>query len=590
MASLRPITPEPCAGIVTERRQMQNEFAGLREWQKQAIENWLGSDGPWLGCATPGAGKTRFASRVIRIRKESGRRRFAIIACPTESLKEQWARSAHESDGLKLTTSLRSGEPFPQAYDGACVTYAQLPTIASTIRTWVRHHGVENLFVPDEIHHCSEFLSWGDGVTQVGECSDRVMCLSGTPFRSDGSPIPFVTYDAEGFAVPQFTYSYAQAIADGVCRRVMFRLRNATIRRKWSSDSDAEECSWSSCDEDVGSWLQSGLVHDGEAVRDIITDCSMELQKMIDAGDKLAACGIHCMSSGRNDLDDKYVNKVAKVVRHITGFHPTVIHHGIQGVSEEIRRFRNSRSLSDRFIVSIRQFGEGVDIPRCRVGGYLSNICSEMYLRQVVGRYVRNEGRLGSQQYAVMVMPEVPVFNKFAAEVENEVRVGLDMAERVSREKCSEPKETSECPTVQTVSVTGQGGSVVMSGDAFTLEDESLRKAEAISPEFPEYAVGDLARIIHKSSSAGLTVTATEDPMHIRCRNLRKRCQQVACSIAQHNPEEFESVGHVTGEVNKRQSVPYGVKNAADWIEKRRGVEGLEQRLAILESMKEARI
>lgn len=569
---------------------MQNEFAGLRDWQKQALENWLASDGPWLGCATPGAGKTRFASRVIRVRKDAGRRPFAIIACPTDSLKEQWAHSAHESDGLNLTTTLRSGEGFPMAYDGACVTYAQLPTIARTIQTWVRHHGVQLLTVLDEIHHCSESAAWGDGAMQVGDYSDRVMALSGTPFRSDGSPIPFVTYDAAGFVVPQFRYSYAQAIAEGVCRRVMFRLRDATVRRKWSSDTDAEECVWSSCTEDVGSWLQSGLVHDGEAVRDIVNDCWIELRKMIDAGDSLAACGIHCMSSGRNDIDDKFVNKVAKVVRHITGMHPTVVHHGIQGAPELIRRFRSSRSPSDRFIVSIRQFGEGVDIPRCRVGGYLSNISSEMYLRQVVGRYVRNESRLGAPQYAVMVMPDVPVFKTFASEVEKEAMVGLEMAERSRREASADPKEPSESPTVQTVSVTGQGGSVVMSGDAFSLDDDSVRKAESISAEFPAYPVGDLARIIHKSASASASAAACppELPMHVQCKELRSRCSSIAFRIAKDNPDDFANVAHVLGEVNKRQGVPYGVKNGQKWIEMRRGVEGLRQRLAILQAMMEA--
>lgn len=568
---------------------MQNAFAGLREWQELALENWLASDGPWLCCATPGAGKTRFASRVIRIRKDDHRKPFAIVVCPTDSLKDQWAHSAHRSDGLNLTTSIRSGEGFPSAYDGACVTYAQLPTIASTVQTWVRHHGVTLLTILDEIHHCAESAVWGDGATRVGDCSDRVMALSGTPFRSDGAPIPFVTYDGGGFAAPQYAYTYAQAIAEGVCRRVQFRLRDAVVRRKWSSEMDAEECQWSSCTEDVGSWLQSGLVHDGEAVREIVNDCWLELQKMIEAGDQLAACGIHCMSSGRNDLDDKYVNKIGKVVRQITGMTPTIVHHGVQGASDEIRRFRESRSPADRFLVSIRQFGEGVDIPRCRVGGYLSNISSEMYLRQVVGRYVRNEDRLNGQpQYAVMVMPEVPVFRQFASCVEEEARVGLELGERSRRESEREAAPTDDRPTVQTVSVTGNGGSIVMSGDAFSMDDESVRRAESISAEFPAYPVGDLARIISRSASAGVVSAVAEPPMHVQCAELRKKCNSIAFRIAKDNPDEFANVGHVHGEVNKRQGVPYGVENGQNWIEKRRGVEGLQQRLAILRAMMEA--
>jgi hypothetical protein len=414
-----------------------------------------------------------------------------------------------------------------------------------------------------------------------------VLALSGTPFRSDGNPIPFVTYDDLGFAVPQYAYTYSQAIADGVCRRVMFRLRDARVVRKWSTDSAAEECLWSKCGEDYGSWLQSGLVPDGDAVRDIITDCWSELTQMIEAGDRLAACGIHCKSSGHNDSDDKYVNKIAKVVRQITGHNPLVIHHGVPGVSEAIRRFRESRDPSDRFIVSIKQFGEGVDIPRCRVGGYLSNISSEMYLRQVVGRYVRYERGKGSSQYAVMVMPDVPAFRLFASQVEQEAKVGIQQAEERRRTDDSADRDNEDRPMVQTVSVVGEGGSLVMSGDLFSLEDDSVRRAEAIAAEFPAYPVGDLARIISRSSVADTACAVAEPPMNVRCKQLRSQCNSLAFSVAKACPDDFPSVKDVHAEVNRRQSVPRGVENGQKWIEHNRGADGLDQRLEILRNMKE---
>ena len=48
----------------------------------------------------------------------------------------------------------------------------------------------------------------------------------GTPFRSDDSAIPFVTYapDGDGLMRSQadHTYGYAEALADGVVRPVVF--------------------------------------------------------------------------------------------------------------------------------------------------------------------------------------------------------------------------------------------------------------------------------------------------------------------------------------------------------------------------------
>lgn len=565
---------------------MFSEFDGLRDWQIDALERYLATDGPFLGCACPGSGKTRFASRVIAIHKRSNRRPFAVVACPTDAIKDQWASSAHSSDGLNLTTRISAGDAAPAAYDGAAVTYAQLPGLASTVKTWAKN-GCNVLLVPDEIHHCSENASWGHGVAEVGGVASRVLALSGTPFRSDGNPIPFVTYDNLGFAVPQYAYTYSQAIADRVCRRVMFRLRDARVVRKWSTDSAAEECLWSKCGEDYGSWLQSGLVPDGDAVREIITDCWSELTQMIEAGDRLAACGIHCKSSGHNDVDDKYVNKIAKVVRQITGHNPLVIHHGVPGVSESIKRFRESRDPSDRFIVSIKQFGEGVDIPRCRVGGYLSNISSEMYLRQVVGRYVRYERGKGSSQYAVMVMPDVPAFRLFASQVEKEAKVGIQQAEERRRADDSANHDNEDRPMVQTVSVVGEGGSLVMSGDLFSLEDDTVRRAEAIAAEFPAYPVGDLARIISRSSVADTACAVAEPPMNVRCKQLRSQCNSLAFSVAKACPDDFPSVKDVHAEVNRRQNVPRGVENGQKWIEHNRGADGLNQRLEILRNMKE---
>lgn len=587
VASLRFTTPALCAGHVIGERQMFNAFDGLRDWQKGAVERYLATDGPFLGCACPGSGKTRFGSRIISIHNKSARKTFAVVACPTDAVKEQWTSSAHVSDGLNLTTRLAAGDAVPASYDGAAVTYAQLPGLVDTARSWARN-GWDLLLIPDEIHHCAESAAWGESVKAIGDVASRVLALSGTPFRSDGAPIPFVVYDEHGFTVPQYAYTYAEAIADGVCRRVMFRLRDARVVRKWSSASASEECLWSECREDYGSWLQSGLVPDGDAVRDIISDCWSELTQMIEAGDSLAACGIHCKSSGQSDVDDKYVNKIAKVVRQITGHRPLVIHHGVPGVSEAIARFRNSRDPGDRFIVSIKQFGEGVDIPRCRVGGYLSNISSEMYLRQVIGRYVRYEQGKGSSQYAVMVMPDVPPFRLFASQVEQEVRVGLQQASERKPGNNRDQKDIENRPVVQTVSVVGEGGSLVMSGDFFDLQDESVRKAEAMASEFPAYPVGDLARIISRSATAGPACAVAEPPMNVRCVQCRRQCNSLVYSIFKASPETFKNPGEVHTAVNRQQNVPYGVVNGQKWIENNRGIDGLMQRLGILRKMREA--
>ena len=46
----------------------------------------------------------------------------------------------------------------------------------------------------DEIHHAGDALSWGEGVREAFDPATRRLSLTGTPFRSDINPIPFVTY------------------------------------------------------------------------------------------------------------------------------------------------------------------------------------------------------------------------------------------------------------------------------------------------------------------------------------------------------------------------------------------------------------
>src|SRR5690606_41364404 len=56
--------------------------------------------------------------------------------------------------------------------------------------------------------------------------STRRLLLTGTPFRSDDNPIPFVTYEPDGAGLLRSRadswYGYAEALADGVVRPVIF--------------------------------------------------------------------------------------------------------------------------------------------------------------------------------------------------------------------------------------------------------------------------------------------------------------------------------------------------------------------------------
>src|SRR5438270_76728 len=60
------------------------------------------------------------------------------------------------------------------------------------------------------------------------------LLLSGTPFRSDNTAIPWVAYDADGVSTADYTYSYTQALMDRVCRPVTFCTYDGDM--EWMSD------------------------------------------------------------------------------------------------------------------------------------------------------------------------------------------------------------------------------------------------------------------------------------------------------------------------------------------------------------------
>src|SRR5262245_28540322 len=98
------------------------------------------------------------------------------------------------------------------------------------------------LVILDEIHHAGDSRSWGDGVKLAFEPAARRLMLTGTPFRSDDNPIPFVEYErgSDGLARSRgdTVYGYAEALRDGVVRPVIFLAYSGETRWRTSAGDE----------------------------------------------------------------------------------------------------------------------------------------------------------------------------------------------------------------------------------------------------------------------------------------------------------------------------------------------------------------
>ena len=218
----------------------------LRAWQQEALSAYLARSGPaardFLAVATPGAGKTTFALRVASELLERRLVEAVTVVAPTEHLKHQWADAASRV-GISLDPQFRNAHgAVGSDYTGVAVTYAQVAAhpVLHRRRTEVR----PTLVILDEVHHGGDALSWGDAVREAFDPATRRLALTGTPFRSDTSAIPFVTYavgpDGVRRSAADYSYGYGRALADGVVRPVIFLSYSGQMR--WRTRAGDEVC------------------------------------------------------------------------------------------------------------------------------------------------------------------------------------------------------------------------------------------------------------------------------------------------------------------------------------------------------------
>src|SRR5215468_9023859 len=205
----------------------------LRAWQAEALQLYLDNNPrDFLAVATPGAGKTTFA---LTVAAELLHRRLierVTVVTPTEHLKVQWAEAADRA-GIAIDPAFagRRGKTNKD-FQGVAVTYAGVAVNPLAFR--VRTERFKTLVILDEVHHGGDALSWGDAIREAFEPATRRLSLTGTPFRSDAAPIPFVTYlpDRRGIRLSQtdYAYGYGRALRDGVVRPVLFLSYAGTMR------------------------------------------------------------------------------------------------------------------------------------------------------------------------------------------------------------------------------------------------------------------------------------------------------------------------------------------------------------------------
>lgn len=383
----------------------------LRKWQRDALNQYFRENPKdFLASATPGAGKTTFALTLAKRLMTDRVVDQVVVVAPTDHLRTQWAEAA-QAFGMTLDPTLKNNSAaIPDYAAGYVTTYAQVAGNSLLHRRRVELK--RTLVILDEVHHAGDGLSWGDAVREAFGPASRRISLTGTPFRTKPEEqIPFVAYaieDDEMVCLPDYLYSYADALADRVVRPVVFAAYSGVSRWRDSAGQVlAASLSEAGSKKTEDAAWRTALNPNGRWIPHVIAAADARLTDLRDSG--MPDAGALMLAT-----DQESAKAYAAIIKKVTG------HTAVVAVSEDpnsgkkIARFAKG---TERWIVAVRQVSEGVDIARLACLLYATSYRTSLFFAQAVGRVVRSRA---PHESATVFLPAVRPLLEHAAAMESD--------------------------------------------------------------------------------------------------------------------------------------------------------------------------
>jgi superfamily II DNA or RNA helicase len=448
-------------GSGAQARSLPDWPAGrpLRSWQEEAtIAVRAHTGASFLASATPAAGKTTFGLHIAHRMLSANFVSRVVVAGPTTHICRQWAADAGRY-GIDLEPNRPNADgPESDDFHGVAVTYQTIAAGPDTHRLAATRR--PTLLIADEPHHMGDQAAWGLQTRRAFDGARFRLLLSGTPFRSDNSAIPWVSYDDDGLSRADYAYGYPQALKDRVCRPITFLPYDGEM--EWISDGRLRRADFDLVlpAAEAARRLRTALSPDGEWMGEVLRDADARLSEVRADGHPNAG-GLVIASN------QDHARAIAARLGSVAGERPELVMSDEPDASRRIAEFASS---SRRWLVSVLMVSEGVDIPRLRVGVYATAARTELFFRQVVGRFIRATPG-PRRQMSYLLMPADSRLKALAREIERERRHALELAPEAEEE---EEKELDEAERRQP----GEGFAALSSGDAEL--DEAIMSETAL--------------------------------------------------------------------------------------------------------------
>ncbi len=474
----------------------------------------------FLASATPAAGKTTFGLHIAHRMLSANFVSRVVVVGPTTHICRQWAADAGRY-GIDLEPN-RPNSDGPESADfhGVAVTYQTIAAGPDTHRLAAGRR--PTLLIADEPHHMGDLAAWGVRTRKAFDGARFRLLLSGTPFRSDNSAIPWVTYDEDGLSRADYAYGYPQALRDRVCRPITFLPYDGEM--EWISDGRLRGADFDLVlpAAESARRLRTALSPDGEWMGEVLRDGDARLSEVRADGHPDAG-GLVIAS------DQEHARAIAARLGSISGEQPELVMSDEPGASQRIADFASSER---RWLVSVLMVSEGVDIPRLRVGVYATAARTELFFRQVVGRFIRTTPR-PRRQMSYLLMPADPRLKALAHEIELERRHALDLA--------PDAEEEGEMDdSVPERGEPGGGFAALSSGDAEL--DEAIMSATALQL-FPTDDPKPAARIaLARPAAASEDVEPERESAYATRERLRNERRSLVTDVARRTGKSHREV------------------------------------------------
>ena len=411
--------------------------------------------------------------------------------------------------------------------------------------------GFRFIVLLDECHHNSDTKAYGNFIRDCFSGARKIVNLSGTFFRHDGSLIFGGEFQEKTYR-PDFQYTYSDGLRDNILRPCKFLLQDgfADIADQFGNRFEISSIEAGDDNKLTHIVKANGVIEDfvGKAFEEYKAKriAKKNAAVLLTAADILRA------------------EKIKEAWTRITKLPAVVVTSDDSRANEKIDHFRESW---DPCIIAVKMVSEGISINRICVIGMLSPCQTALFFRQLVGRGIRKELDDSYLFDCSFIAIKTSENIKNAKYIEEAVELHLKELQK-QQEPQGELSANRHIYTTVSSGITSE--QVILSGESIDPQIHAFAKhySEQNNVSYP--AVLEIAQaarsvaaggeIKHHSLDREIAICRSEQsiiPVGKQREALQKKINKQVCKIAKITGQSHDEIH---GKFNKKINV-FGVKD-----------------------------